>query len=72
MVEDKNKKNNWTKKNIDEVKKKINREIYKRNKQSSLQIKLDDLAIYINDRITITASNSISVNPFFILSLPTI
>ena len=46
------KKNHWTKNKIDEAKKKINNEIYKRDRQSPLQIKLDDLAIYINDRIT--------------------
>ena len=52
MMEDKNKRNNWTRKNIEEAKKIINKEIYKRDRQASLQIKLDDLAIYINDRIT--------------------
>lgn len=52
MMEDKNKRNNWTRKSIEEAKKKINKEIYGKNRQSSLQIKLDDLAIYINDRIT--------------------
>ena len=51
MMEDKNKRNNWTRKNIEEAKKK-NKEIYKRDRQASIQIKLDDLAIYINDRIT--------------------
>lgn len=51
-MEDKNKRNNWTRKKIDETKKKINKEIYKRDRQASIQIKLDDLAIYINDRIT--------------------
>ncbi len=52
MMEDKNKRNNWTRKNIEETKKKINKEIYKRDRKASIQIKLDDLAIYINDRIT--------------------
>ena len=51
-MEDKNKRNNWTRKNIEEAKKKINKEIYKRDRKASIQIKLDDLAIYINDRIT--------------------
>ena len=51
-MEDKNKRNNWTRKKIDETKEKINKEIYKRDRQASIQIKLDDLAIYINDRIT--------------------
>ena len=52
MMEDKNKRNNWTRKKIDETKKKINKEIYGKNRQSSLQIKLDDVAIVINDSIT--------------------
>ena len=52
MMEDKNKRNNWTRKSIEEAKKKINKEIYKRDRQASIQIKLDDLAIYINDKIT--------------------
>ena len=47
MMENKNKRNNWTRKKIDETKKKINKEIYKNNRQSSLQIKLDDLNINI-------------------------
>ena len=51
-MEDRNKRNNWTRKKIDEVKRKINKEIYGKNRQSSLQIKLDDLAVFINDRIT--------------------
>ena len=51
MMEDKNKRNNWTRKSIEEAKKKINKEIYGKNRQISLQIKLDDLAIYINDSI---------------------
>ena len=46
-MENKNKRNNWTRKKIDETKKKINKEIYKKNRQSSLQIKLDDLNINI-------------------------
>ena len=52
MMEDKNKRNNWTRKRIEEAKKKINKEIYKRDRQASIQIKLDDLDIYINDKIT--------------------
>ena len=51
-MKDKNKKNNWTRKNIEEAKKKINKEIYKRDRQASIHLKLDDLVIYINDRIT--------------------
>ena len=47
MMEDKNKRNNWTRKKIDETKKKINKEIYGKNRQSSLQIKLDGLNINI-------------------------
>ena len=39
-------------KNIEEAKKKINKEIYKRDRQASIHLKLDDLAIVINDSIT--------------------
>lgn len=46
------KKNHWTQTNVDEATKKINQEIYKRNRQAPLQLKLDDLAILINDKIT--------------------
>ena len=46
------KKNHWTQTKIDEATKKINQEIYKRNRQAPLHIKLDDLSIFINDKIT--------------------
>lgn len=49
---DKPRKNHWTAKKKEEATKKINQEVYKRSRQAPLQIKLDDLAIYINDRIT--------------------
>lgn len=45
-------KNHWTKSKIDDATIKINQEIYKRNRQAPIQIKLDDLAIFINDKIT--------------------
>ena len=45
-------KNHWTKSKIDNSLKKINQEIYKRNRQAPIHIKLDDLAILINDKIT--------------------
>ena len=48
----KNNKNHWTKSKVDEGLKNINQEIYKRNRQAPIQIKLDDLAILINDKIT--------------------
>ena len=32
--------------------KKINQEIYNRNRQAPIQIKLDDLSIFVNGRIT--------------------
>ena len=51
-MEDKNKRNNWTKKRVEEAKKKINKEVYKRDRQASIHLKLDDLAIVINDSIT--------------------
>ena len=46
------KKNHWTKCKIDEANRKINNEIYKRNRQAPIQIKMDDMAIFINDKIT--------------------
>ena len=46
------KKNHWTQKKIDTATKNINKEIYKRNRQAPLHIKLDDLSIFINDKIT--------------------
>lgn len=46
------KKNHWTQTKTDNAIKKINQEIYKRNRQAPLQLKLDDLAIFINDKIT--------------------
>ena len=45
-------KNHWTKSKIDNSLKKINQEIYKRHRQAPIHIKLDDLAILINDKIT--------------------
>ena len=45
------KKNHWTKKKVEEAKKKINKEIYIRDRQASIHLKLDDLAIVINDSI---------------------
>ena len=47
MMEDKNKRNNWTRKSIEEAKKGINEEVYKRDRQASIYIKLDDLAIIL-------------------------
>ena len=46
------KKNHWTKSKIDKANRKINNEIYKRNRQAPIQIKMDDMAIFINDKIT--------------------
>lgn len=46
------KKNHWTQTKTDNAIKKINQEIYKRNRQVPLQLKLDDLAIFINEKIT--------------------
>ena len=37
-------KNHWTSTKIDDAAKKINRDIYKRNRQAPIHIKLDDLA----------------------------
>ena len=45
-------KKHWTQSKADNANKRINQEIYKRNRQAPIQLKLDDLSIYINDRIT--------------------
>ena len=45
-------KNHWTQSKVDNATKKINQEIYKRNRQAPLHIKLDDLSVFINDKIT--------------------
>lgn len=50
--ENRTKKNHWTQTKIDNASKKINQEIYKRNRQAPIHLKRDDLAIYINDKIT--------------------
>lgn len=46
-------KNHWTQFNIDNATKKINQDIYKRNRQAPLHLKMDDLAIFINDKINL-------------------
>ena len=50
--QNKPKKNHWTQSKVDEATKKINQEIYKRNRQAPIHLKMDDLAILINDEIT--------------------
>ena len=45
-------KNHWTQSKVDNAVKKINQEIYERNRQAPIHIKLDDLSIFINERIT--------------------
>ena len=45
------KKNHWTQGKIDIATKKINQEIYERNRQAPIHIKIDDLSVFINDRI---------------------
>ena len=46
------KKNHWSQTRVDNAVKKINQEIYERNRQAPIHIKLDDLSTYINERIT--------------------
>ena len=46
------KKNHWTQMKVDAATKKINQEIYERNRQAPIQLKMDDLSIFINDKIT--------------------
>ncbi len=48
----KTKKNHWTQVKVDIATKKINQNIYERNRQAPIHIKIDDMSIYINDRIT--------------------
>ena len=48
----KSNKNHWTQGKIDDATKKINQKIYKRNRQAPIHIKMDDMAIFINDKIT--------------------
>lgn len=50
--QNKSKKNHWTPNKVDNANKKISKEIYQRNRQASIHIKIDDLAIFINDKIT--------------------
>lgn len=50
--QNKPKKNHWTQSKVDNANKKINKEIYQRNRQAPIHIKIDDLAIFINDKIT--------------------
>ena len=42
----------WNKKNIEEATRKINKEIYEHDKQATIIIKLDDLSIMINTKIS--------------------
>lgn len=51
-MEEKAKKNNWTQSKVENASKKINQEIYNRNRQATIQIKLDDLSIFVNGWIT--------------------
>ena len=46
------KKNHWTQTNVDTATKKINQEIYGKNRQAPIHIKLDDLSVFINEKIT--------------------
>ena len=50
--QNKPKKNHWTQSKVDEATKKINQDIYIRNRQAPIHLKMDDLAILINDKIT--------------------
>lgn len=50
--QNKPKKNHWTQSKVDNANKKINKEIYQRNRQAHIHIKIDDLAVFINNKIT--------------------
>ena len=41
----------WSKANVDNARKKINKLIFQQERQASINIKLDDLSIFINDEI---------------------
>ena len=41
----------WSKPNVDNARKKINKLIFQQERQASINIKLDDLSIFINDEI---------------------
>ena len=45
-------KNHWTETKVNDATKKINTEIYQRSRQAPIHIKLDDLSIFINNKIT--------------------
>ena len=47
-----NKKNHWTQTKVDLATKKINQNIYEINRQAPIHIKIDDLSIFINEKIT--------------------
>ena len=41
----------WSKANVDNARKKINKLIFQQERQASINIKLDDLSIFINEEI---------------------
>ena len=45
------KRNHWTQSKVDNATKKINQDIYEKSRQVPIYIKLDDLSVYINDRM---------------------
>lgn len=50
--QNKSKKNHWTQLKVDAATKKINQNIYEKNRQAPIHLKMDDMSIFINDRIT--------------------
>ena len=44
--------NHWTKEAVEQSVRKINKEIYEHDRQASIIIKLDDLAVFVNHKIT--------------------
>ena len=50
--QNKSNKNHWTQTNYDDATKQINQDIYKSNTQAPIHIKMDDMAKFINDKIT--------------------
>jgi len=41
----------WSQTNVENARRKINKDIFERDKQASIMIKLDDMAVIINDKI---------------------
>ncbi len=50
-MENTKKKNHWTKTKVDGALKRINSDIYKRSREASIRVKIDDMSVFINSKI---------------------